>query len=73
MGHSELRNRLVGWSNRTEGRGEEGELLEQVVRVERPGVHLSGDYSCKVATFFTEQKSTHKLIIFGELSLGFLS
>ena len=40
--------------------------LEQVVRVLRPSVHLSGDYTCKVATFYTEHRASHTLIIYGE-------
>lgn len=38
----------------------------QVVRVLRPSVHLSGSYTCKVATFYTELRSSHTLIIYGE-------
>ena len=40
--------------------------LDQVVRVLRPSVHLSGDYTCKVATFYTEHRAGHTLIIYGE-------
>ena len=40
--------------------------LEQVVRVLRPSVHLSGEYTCKVATFYTEHRASHTLIIYGE-------
>ena len=39
--------------------------IEQKVRIERPSVHLSGDYTCKVATFFAEQNTSHNLLIFG--------
>ena len=44
----------------------EGARIEQIIRVERPSVHLSGDYTCKVASFFTEELYTHNLIFFGE-------
>ena len=43
-----------------------GFTIEQVIRVERPSVHLSGDYTCKVASFFAEERTTHNLIIFGK-------
>jgi len=38
--------------------------LDLSVRIARPSVHLSGTYTCKVATFFDEQKSTHSVIIY---------
>ena len=38
---------------------------EQVIRVLRPTIHTSGDYTCRVATFMMEQAATHTLIIFG--------
>ena len=44
--------------------------IEQKVRIERPSVHLSGDYTCKVATFFAEQNSSHNLLIFGRKMLN---
>ena len=44
----------------------QGARIEQILRIERPSVHLSGDYSCKVASFFTEESSTHNLLIFGK-------
>ena len=47
----------------------EGYRIDQVIRVERPSVHLSGDYACKVATFMMEERSRHNLIIFGKLSV----
>ena len=40
--------------------------LQLSVRIARPSVHLSGIYTCKVATFFTEQKSAHSVIIYGK-------
>ena len=40
--------------------------LDLSVRIARPSVHLSGIYTCKVATFFDEQKSTHSVIIYGK-------
>ena len=40
--------------------------LDLSVRIARPSVHLSGTYTCKVATFFDEQKSTHSVIIYGK-------
>ena len=69
VGQTEFRTRLMVWSNTSVGGRETARdhlLLEQTVRVERPGVHLSGHYTCKVATFFKEQKSTHQVIIFGK-------
>ena len=66
VGRSELRTRLEVWSNSSLSPGQEGGKLVQTVRVQRPAVHLSGQYTCKVATFFKEEKSRHKLIIFGE-------
>ena len=41
--------------------------IEQKLRVGRPSVHLSGVYTCKVATFFSEQNSSHNLLLFGKL------
>ena len=38
--------------------------IDQIIRVERPSVHLSGDYTCKVASFFAEERSSHNLLIF---------
>ena len=40
--------------------------LDLSLRIARPSVHLSGTYTCKVATFFDEQKSTHSVIIYGK-------
>ena len=78
VGGSEFRNRLEVSSNTTVSLAQgdtQGDnlVLEQILRVERPGVHLSGIYTCKVATFFTEEKSSHKVIIFGELPATLLS
>lgn len=42
----------------------DGFRIDQNIRVERPSVHLSGDYTCKVAAFLMEESSTHNLIIF---------
>ena len=70
VGRSELRTRLEVWSNSSLSPGQEGGKLVQTVRVQRPAVHLSGQYTCKVATFFKEEKSRHKLIIFGESPLS---
>ena len=61
-----FRNRLV--VRESARNTTDGFMIEQVVRVERPSVHLSGNYSCKVASFFTEQSTTHSLIIFGNPS-----
>ena len=44
----------------------QGARIEQTLRIERPSVHLSGDYSCKVASFSKEESSTHNLLIFGK-------
>ena len=44
----------------------EGSRISQIIRVSRPSVHLSGDYTCKVASFFMEESSAHNLIIFGK-------
>ena len=38
--------------------------VEQTIRIHRPSIYLTGNYTCKVATFFTEQKSRHQVIIF---------
>ena len=40
-------------------------LVRQTLRVARPAVHLSGRYTCKVSTFYLEQRSDLQLIIFG--------
>jgi len=40
------------------------QLVEQVVRIERPGIGQSGDYHCKAATFTHEETSTHTLTVF---------
>ena len=44
----------------------EGFLTEQVIRVLRPTIHTSGDYTCRVATFTQEEAATHRLIVFGK-------
>jgi hypothetical protein len=44
----------------------EGSRISQIICVSRPSVHLSGDYTCKVASFFMEESSAHNLIIFGK-------
>ena len=43
-------------------------ILDQTVRIERPSVTLSGNYTCKVATFFTEQRATKNIVIYGQFS-----
>jgi hypothetical protein len=43
-----------------------GYKTEQVIRVVRPSIHMSGHYHCKVATFTQEDLSTHNLVIFGK-------
>ena len=43
-----------------------GVRIEPINRVDTPSVHLSGDYICKVASFFTKESRTHNLIFFGE-------
>ena len=45
----------------------EGYRIKEVIRVARPSVHLSGDFTCKVATFLQEERSGHNLVIYGEL------
>jgi len=40
------------------------QLVEQVVRIEKPGIGQSGDYHCKAATFTHEETSTHTLTVF---------
>ena len=47
----------------------EGSRISQIIRVLRPSVHLSGDYTCKVASFFMEESSAHNLIIFGKIPM----
>ena len=37
---------------------------EQVIRVMRPNIHLSGVYTCKVSTFTQEDATSHQLVIF---------
>ena len=44
-----------------------GLVVRQVVRVDQPSILTSGLYHCKVATFTTEEISTHNLLIFGKL------
>ena len=51
----------------------EGSRISQIIRVLRPSVHLSGDYTCKVASFFMEESSVHNLIIFGKSGGPFLA
>ena len=43
--------------------------IEQKVRIGRPFVHLSGQYTCKVATFLSEQNSSHNLLLFGKIHM----
>ena len=43
-----------------------GYKTEQVIRVLRPSIHMSGHYHCKVATFTQEDTSTHSLVIYGK-------
>ena len=38
---------------------------DQVIRVLRPTIHTSGEYTCRVATFTQERATTHSLIVFG--------
>ena len=40
-------------------------MVEQVLRIERPTTHLSGDYTCRVATFTHEEKKSHTMTVFG--------
>ena len=62
----------VVWSSGRDGQvrgytlSEKGARLVQTVRIQRPAVHLSGQYTCKVASFFKEEKTRHEVIIFGE-------
>ena len=44
-----------------------GLVVRQVVRVDQPSILTSGFYHCKVATFTTEEITTHNLLIFGKL------
>ena len=44
----------------------QGLVTSQVVRIDQPSILTSGTYHCKVATFTTEEISTHSLLIFGE-------
>ena len=44
----------------------EGYKTEQVIRVLRPTIHISGDFNCRVATFTQEYIGTHSLIVFGK-------
>ena len=44
-----------------------GLVTSQVLRVDQPSILTSGLYHCKVATFTTEEISTHNLLIFGKL------
>ena len=39
--------------------------VEQVIRVIQPSILTSGVYTCKVATFTSEQITSHNLLIFG--------
>ena len=41
--------------------------VEQVIRVIQPSILTSGVYTCKVATFTSEQITSHNLLIFGKL------
>ena len=50
-----------------------GFKTEQVIRVVRPTIHTSGEYTCKVATFMEEQISTHHLLVFGKSMPMFLN
>ena len=47
-----------------------GLVVRQVVRVDQPSILTSGTYHCKVATFTTEEITTHNLLIFGRLIEG---
>ena len=42
---------------------------DQVIRVLRPTIHTSGQYTCRVATFTQERATTHSLIVFGTIHL----
>ena len=44
-----------------------GYRTEQVIRVDKPSLVTSGEYTCKVATFTSEMITSHSLLIFGEL------
>ena len=46
-----------------------GLVTSQVVRVDQPSILTSGTYHCKVATFTTEEITTHNLLIFGRWRL----
>ena len=39
--------------------------VAQVLRLERPTTHLSGDYHCRVSTFTHEERRTHTMTVFG--------
>ena len=45
----------------------EGFKTDQVIRVLRPTIHTSGEYTCRVATFTQESATTHSLIVFGNI------
>jgi len=42
----------------------EKKMVEQVLRLERPSTRMSGDYTCRVATFTHEERKSHTLTIF---------
>ena len=44
-----------------------GLVTSQVMRIDQPSILTSGLYHCKVATFTTEEITSHSLLIFGEL------
>ena len=44
----------------------EEKRVEQVLRIEKPSMHLSGKYTCRVATFTHEEKKSHTMTVFGE-------
>ena len=44
-----------------------GYKTDQVIRVVRPTIYTSGEYTCKVATFMQEHISTHNLLVFGRI------
>ena len=50
-----------------------GYMTKQVIRVMRPNIHLSGSYTCKVATFTQEDATSHQLVIFEPGAGPFLS
>ena len=51
----------------------DGFRTEQIIRVMRPNIHLSGSYTCKVATFTQEETAIHHLVIFEPGAGPFLS